>query len=129
MKKTTAYIALLGGVFLFSCVSSRKFNAMQQAGQARYDSLLAASQNQLKTCNDANTDLSLKNSALQTRYDDLNRQLPVIKENNTQLLKQLQDLSVISSSQAESIKNPLTTSAPKTSTSATSSLHWPGEIR
>ncbi|WP_431216235.1 hypothetical protein ACQ86N_17325 [Puia sp. P3] len=39
--------------------------------------------------------------------DDLNRQLPAIRENNTQLLKQLQDLSVISSSQAESIRKSL----------------------
>jgi len=80
---------------------------MQHAERARYDSLLAASQGQLNTCNDANTDLSRRYADLQGRYDDLTRQLPVIKENNTQLLKQLQDLSVISNAQAESIKKSL----------------------
>jgi chemotaxis protein MotB len=41
------------------------------------------------------------------RIDDMIRQLAFLEENNTTVLKQLQDLSVISSSQAESIRKSL----------------------
>ncbi|WP_315819165.1 OmpA family protein [Paraflavitalea speifideaquila] len=44
---------------------------------------------------------------MQTEIDALNKQIAYLKENNTQALKQLQDLSVISSSQAESIKKSM----------------------
>jgi chemotaxis protein MotB len=100
-------LSLFSSALLLSCVSSKKFNTMQQQAQARYDSLYARSQTDLKACKDANSDLSLQRSALQSQLDNLNKQLPLIKENNTQLLKQLQDLSVVSSSQAESIKKSL----------------------
>ena len=39
--------------------------------------------------------------------ESLNKQIAFLKENNTQALKQLQNLSVISSSQAESIKKSM----------------------
>ncbi|HLZ88078.1 MAG TPA: OmpA family protein [Puia sp.] len=107
MKRTSGFIAIVSAVLLFSCVSTRKFNAMQQADRAKYDSLYASSQSQLQSCRDANADLSRQNTGLQNQLNDLNRQLPLIRENNTQLLKQLQDLSVISSSQAESIRKSL----------------------
>lgn len=101
------FLSLFSSALLLSCVSSKKFNTMQQQLQAKYDSLYAKSQTDLKACRDENTDLSQQRSALQNQVDNLNKQLPFIKENNTQLLKQLQDLSVISSSQAESIKRSL----------------------
>ncbi|MDO6428992.1 OmpA family protein [Flavitalea sp. BT771] len=107
MKPLHFYLSILISVLLLSCVSTKKFNTMQQQAQARYDSLNAKLQNDLKACRDANADLSAQKSALQKSFDDLNSKLPLIKENNTQLLKQLQDLSVISSSQAESIKKSL----------------------
>jgi chemotaxis protein MotB len=44
---------------------------------------------------------------MQNDIDNLNKQNQFLKENNTQALKQLQDLSVISSSQAESIKKSM----------------------
>lgn len=94
-------------VMLVSCVSSKKFNTMQQQAQARYDSLYAKSQKDLGACKDENTDLRQQKQSMQAQLDDLSKQLPLLKENNTQLLKQLENLSVISSSQAESIKRSL----------------------
>lgn len=107
MTRSNLSLCLLAGLSFLSCVSAKKFNTLQQQDKARYDSLYSSMQNQLKTCNDANAALGQQKAGLQSQVDELNRQLPVIKENNTQLLKQLQDLSVISSSQAESIKKSL----------------------
>ena len=100
----------LFSIFLFSCVSSKKFKTMQAEMQARYDSLNSAYAKQggdLKNCNDQNADLANKKAGLQSQVDDLNKQLAFLKENNTQALKQLQDMSVISSTQAESIKKSM----------------------
>jgi len=44
---------------------------------------------------------------METDMDALNKQIAFLKENNTQALKQLENLSVISSQQAESIKKSL----------------------
>lgn len=107
MKQQLKQIPIIGVLFLAACVSTKKFNAMQQQDKNRYDSLYTSSQRQLTSCEDANSRLTAQNSALQGQVNDLSGQLSGFKENNTQLLKQLQDLSVISSSQAESIKKSL----------------------
>ncbi len=95
---------------LFSCVSSKKFKTMQKNAQIRYDSLSAAYanlQNSLKICNDSSTGLAKQNASLTDQLENMNKQMALLKENNTQALRQLQDMSVISSSQAESIKKSL----------------------
>ena len=100
----------LFSVFLFSCVSSKKFKSMQAEMQARYDSLNSAYAKQggdLKNCNDLSIDCNNKKSALQSQVDDLTKQNAYLKENSTQALKQLQDMSVISSTQAESIRKSM----------------------
>jgi chemotaxis protein MotB len=107
MKSKLSTISILTVLVLNACVSTKKFNAMRQQDASRYDSLFSSSQSQLKTCQDANAGLTQQNNALQAQANELTGQLAAIKENNTQLLKQLQDLSVISSSQAESIKKSL----------------------
>lgn len=89
-----------------SCVSQKKF----KAELARYDALNASYtqlQGSLKKCEDDKTELNRKQTALETEINGLNKQIGFLKENNTQALKQLQDLSVISSQQAESIKKSL----------------------
>src|SRR5690349_3498869 len=101
------YLALLiCSVFLFSCVSKKKL----QAEKDRYV-LLETERNKLqgdlRNCTDLTAENERKRAALQTEIDGLNKQISFLKENNTQALKQLQDLSVISSSQAESIKKSL----------------------
>ncbi|MBS1597196.1 MAG: OmpA family protein [Bacteroidetes bacterium] len=106
------HFLLLGlcSVMMFSCVSTKKFKAAQAAAQARFDSLMNAYnklQGDLKNCNDQTADLGKQKSALQGQIDDLNKQIAFLKDNNTQALKQLEDLSVISGAQAESIKKSL----------------------
>jgi chemotaxis protein MotB len=110
MKRNSVLSPLCLVILLFSCVSTKKFNTMQQEAQARYDALNATyskSQADLKSCTDGSTELRKQNNDLQTQVDNLTKQVSQLKENNTQALKQLQDLSVISSAQAESIKKSL----------------------
>ena len=93
-------------VLLFSCVSSKKF----KAAQAKIDSLTAANAKlagDLKNCNDLTALDANQRTALQNQLDALNKQVDFLKQNHDATLKQLQDLSVISSSQAESIKKSL----------------------
>jgi chemotaxis protein MotB len=93
-------------VMLISCVSSKKFKALQ----SKYDDLnkaYASSQNDLKNCNSQVSDLTAKDNSCNAQVDDLKKQIAFLKENNTQALKQLEDMSVISSSQAASIKQSL----------------------
>ncbi|MBS1917967.1 MAG: OmpA family protein [Bacteroidetes bacterium] len=110
MKLNHILLLAVSSVVFFSCVSSKKFKNAQTAAQAKYDSLnnvYAKLQSDLRACNDQTADCNSKKAALQTQIDALTKQVEFLKENNTQALKQLQDLSVISSSQAESIKKSL----------------------
>jgi chemotaxis protein MotB len=93
-------------LLLFSCVSSKKF----KAAQAKIDSLTAANAKlagDLKNCNDLTAQDANQRAALQNQLDALNKQVDFLKQNHDATLRQLQDLSVISSSQAESIKKSL----------------------
>ena len=97
---------------LASCVSTKKFNASQA-------SLKEANENYLKTkgllfeCETKNKNQikSTSNSEELVRYQnqitDLKSQLDFVKQNNTTALSRLQDLSVITESQANSIKKSL----------------------
>jgi chemotaxis protein MotB len=110
MKLRYILLFAVSSMFLFSCVSKKKFNEMQAHMQARFDSLsaeYAKLQGELKTCNDNTAALTSKNTGLQGQIDELNKQVAFLRENNTQALKQLEDMSVISGSQAESIKKSL----------------------
>ena len=104
LKQTLLFTVL--SVFLFSCVSSKKF----KAAQAKIDSLTAANAKlagDLKNCNDLTATDAGQKTALQNQIDALNKQIDFLKQNHDATLKQLQDLSVISNSQAESIKKSL----------------------
>jgi chemotaxis protein MotB len=77
---------------------------------ARYDTLstrLVGVQGDLSACNTDKTNLQNQNADLNNKVADLNKQIDFLKQNNTTVLKQLQDLSVVSSSQAESIKKSI----------------------
>jgi chemotaxis protein MotB len=94
-------------VFPFvGCVSSGKFSAMQQQAQ-KSDSLYAWSMRTLKACQDSNDTLRKQKTAIASDANMLDMQLTASKENNTLLRKQLQELSALSTSQAESIKRSL----------------------
>lgn len=113
MRRYTIFLFALPALLLFSCVSSKKFKTAQAeygALQIKYTDL----QGQLNKCNDDKAELNRQKTglesdkeALNNRIADLNKQIDLLKENNTSALKQLQDMAVISSSQAESIKKSL----------------------
>jgi chemotaxis protein MotB len=103
--KTLALTGLLP-VMLFSCVSSKKFKSLQ----SKYDSLnrsYSALQSDLKSCNDKTAGLTRDKSNCDAQVDALKKQVDFLKANNTQALRQLEDMSVISSSQAQSIRKSL----------------------
>jgi chemotaxis protein MotB len=104
------FFVLIASLTLFSCVSSKKY----KEAQARYDQLNVKMTGDLNNCNTEKTnvtrerdDLKSQNDVLNNRIADLNKQVDLLKENNTTVLKQLQDMSVLSASQAESIKKSL----------------------
>ena len=103
--KPLAFAALIP-VMLFSCVSSKKFKSLQ----SKYDSLNNAYgklQGDLKNCNDKTAGLTQDKSNCDAQVAALEKQIAFLKDNNTQALKQLEDMSVISSSQAASIRQSL----------------------
>jgi len=106
MRIKNMALAGLLPLMLLSCVSSKKFKALQ----SKYDELSksdSALRNDLKNCNTKTADLTKQKSDCDDRVAALNKQLAFLKENNTQALKQLEDMSVISTSQAQSIKKSL----------------------
>jgi chemotaxis protein MotB len=113
MKPKLITASLFFTVFLFSCVSSKKYK-QSQADYANLQVKHSQLEGDLTNCNNDKTklakdksDLEAEKASLNGRIADLNKQLDFLKDNNTTVLKQLQDLSVISSSQAESIKKSL----------------------
>jgi chemotaxis protein MotB len=89
-----------------SCVSKKK---LQQA-EARYsqlDSFYVKVQQDLKTCRDEEEASARRRAQLEAEAQALYKEIAFLKENNNQMINQLKDLSVISSSQAESIKKSL----------------------
>lgn len=96
----------LSAILLFSCVSSKKYKK-SQADYAALQTQYTASQGSLTDCNTEKADLNRQKSGLETDIANLNKQMDLLKQNNTQALKQLEDLSVITGSQAESIKKSM----------------------
>ncbi len=106
MKITSILMVSVLSVSLFSCVSSKKY----KAEQLRYVELSAAQtqlQNDLKACEDEKAANAREKAALQAQLESLNKELAYVKENNTTVLNQLKDLSVLSSTQAESVRKSL----------------------
>ena len=104
----SVYLLFLASAALSSagCVSAGKFRASEQQVHLS-DSLYTQSMRTLKACQDDNGRLSKERSTLQEQNKDVSQQLTAAKEVNGQLRKQLQDLSAVSSAQAESIRRSL----------------------
>ncbi len=106
MKLLQPTLLLAVTVSLFSCVSSKKFDALNK----KYNDLntsLTGVQGDLRTCRDEKSELERKRAADEAELANLRKQAEFLKENSNQALKQLENLSVISSSQAESIKKSM----------------------
>jgi chemotaxis protein MotB len=71
------------------------------------DSLNARLRSDLTGCEDRVAEAARQKSLSDAEIANLNKQISFLKENNTTVLNQLKDLSVISNSQAESIKKSL----------------------
>lgn len=110
MKISTLLLSLIMSLFLFSCVSSKKFQALTGKYASINNDLIAA-QKEAKACRDEQTEKdrlrSIADAQRESQISSLRDQVEFLKKNNNQALKQLEDLSVISSSQAESIKKSL----------------------
>ncbi len=104
--KTKLIVILFAAATLGSCVSSKKFKS-SQAQLAQEKVTTAKTQQDLSGCEGEKRKLEAKNLDLQSQLAILKDQNTFFKENNTQALKQLENLSVISSSQAESIKKSM----------------------
>src|SRR5688500_11935779 len=99
-------LPILAAPFLFSCVSRKKMDV----AVSNYDTLMISFNSlrgELNKCNEDKNALLRQKGTLESDVANLNRQIEFLKQNNTQALKQLEDLSVITSSQAESIKKSL----------------------
>ncbi|WP_290794344.1 OmpA/MotB family protein [Flavihumibacter sp. UBA7668] len=106
MKVSYLVLVAFTSISMISCVSSKKFKA-EQARYAELSDKHNQLQNDLKGCEDAKAEEARKRAGLESEVANLNKQMEFLKENNTTALKQLQDLSVISSAQAESIKKSM----------------------
>ncbi len=118
MKLSITLTAIaLCSVTMFSCVGKKKVQEMQTTAAIKYDDLNKAylkKESDLNACLETSkqrgidNDLTAtKNKALQNEIDGLNKQIDFLKQNNNQVLGQLKDLSVITGSQAESIKKSM----------------------
>lgn len=98
--------ALLLTITASSCVS----NKAMKGEKVRYETLMVEYNNlqsQLKDCNDLTAEGRIKRTQLEGEIDALKKQTVFLQDNNNQALKQLENLNVVSSSQAESIKKSL----------------------
>jgi chemotaxis protein MotB len=103
MKLASIALSVLSLLVFFSCVSNKKFEQAQTSARLTRDSLMGINSNlqsSLNVCKDSGI-------AKDKRLADLQYQNAFLKENNTQALAQLQNLSVITSAQAESIKKSM----------------------
>ena len=114
MKKMHyAIVLLLSMTFMVSC-ASRKELASQKAKYKELDSAYLAEQNKLRACQGrlANKtvetkDFSKEQADYESKIKDLKRQIDFLKENSNIALDRLKDLSVITATQSESIKQSL----------------------
>lgn len=120
MNRTLILTAFICSVFLTSCVSKKEYLALQ----GNYDDLqtqLRNAQNDINDCNSrvaglrqdlSNRDAQIqqKNSelgGLNNKVDLLERELDFQKQNNTNLLSRLEELSILSKTGAENVKQTL----------------------
>jgi chemotaxis protein MotB len=107
MKSKISLAGLLLSIVLFgSCVSKK----VMKEEKVRYETLQGEYnrlQSQLKDCNDLTAENQRRMAQLTTDLENARKENAFLKDNNNQALKQLENLSVISSSQAESIKKSL----------------------
>ena len=103
------YVIVLGTVciLLFSSCVSKKVLKTEQDKYSLLQTEYAKLQDDLKNCNTLSAENLQSKAVLEAEIAGLKNQMDYLKENNSTALKQLESLSVISGSQAESIKKSL----------------------
>ena len=107
MKNNYVLVAGTAFILLFSSCVSKKVLKSEQAKYSLLQTEYAKLQDDLKNCNTLTAENSQSKALLEAELAGLKKQMDFLKENNTTALKQLESLSVISGSQAESIKKSL----------------------
>jgi len=105
----TKVVLALGMVVVLlgtSCVSSKKYKAQTNKLESLTQSFSKA-QADLNACENAKARHKEEIDGLNKQVSDLNGQVDYFKKNNNQVLNQLENLSVISGAQAESIKKSM----------------------
>lgn len=109
MKLNQLILVASSSLLLFSCVSSKKIKTAQ-ADYVTLETKYKTLEGDMSDCSTEKATLASEKAALEreialqnTRLKDLDDQVAFLKSNYNQALKQLQDISVISASQAESI--------------------------
>ncbi len=96
--------------FFGSCVSPKKLK-LEQAKYQELNTFYISTQKDLEKCKEeaevANAANARKKVQYESEIDNLTKQNTFLKENNNTVLNQLKDLSVISTTQAESIRKSL----------------------
>jgi chemotaxis protein MotB len=93
-------------ILVVSCVSSKKFKSLN----ANYEGLqtdLSKCRSDYNTVSASKQSLETENAALKKQTSDLSGQVSYLKENNTQALQQLENMSVITKQQSESIQKSM----------------------
>ena len=106
MKFKNVFIAVVAAIALSSCVSSKKLK-QEQARYGELNSFYVKVQEDLKKCRDDEEANARRRALLESEIESLNKQVAFLKENNNTVITQLKDLSVITGTQAESIKKSL----------------------
>jgi len=120
MKLTVYLFIAITSLAMYSCVSPKKLEAekakyvelsgnylAQQSKNRELQDEIKRLNNLLDKANNQITDLNTRKSALESQNSDLNKQIDYLRQNNNTVLNQLKDLSVVTGSQAESIKKSL----------------------
>src|ERR1700683_2954613 len=105
MRPVYCYFFILS-VALSSCVSTNTYKALQ-VEKSKSDSLYTWAMATLKASQADNDRLTRQKAALKDSVNDLNLQVGAVGENNRALHKQIENLSAISSAQAESIRKSI----------------------
>ena len=106
MKFTKIALAGIFTVSLASCGGSKKL-AIQQAKYDTLNMFYISTQKDLEKCKQETEDAARRRNQLMNDIEALNKQIAFLKENNNTFVSQLKDLSVITGTQAESIKKSL----------------------
>lgn len=106
MKLNYLAAVICTALLLTSCVSSKKFKK-SQADYAQLQTRYVTLEGTLADCNNQKAGLEREKADFNKRITDLNKEIENIKQNYTQAVMQLENLSVISKQQAESIKQSL----------------------